>query len=154
MISVPVPKDLARVKTKILLNLTRRQLICFSAGALIGLPLYFSLKEPLGNSGAAMCMILAMLPFFLLAMYEKNGRPLEQILLDMLRVCVLRPKQRPYRTNNPYAALRRQYELEQEVSAIVSGYQNTAEPAARKIGAFSSAGRSRQKTDPGRAEGD
>ena len=31
---LPVPKDLTRVKTKFLFNLTKRQLVCFGGGAL------------------------------------------------------------------------------------------------------------------------
>ena len=78
MAYVPVPKDLNAVKTKVLLNLTKRQLVCFSAGAALGVPLFFLLKAHTGVSTAAICMILLMLPFFLLAMYEKNGQPLER----------------------------------------------------------------------------
>ena len=33
MAFVPVPKDLNRVKTKVMFNLTKRQLICFSLAA-------------------------------------------------------------------------------------------------------------------------
>ena len=62
-------------------NLTKRQLICFTGGALIGVPLFFLLRKPTGNSVAAMCMMLVMLPFFMLAMYEKHGQPLERGLL-------------------------------------------------------------------------
>ena len=54
-------------------NLTKRQLICFTGGALIGVPLFFLLRKPTGNSVAAMCMMLVMLPFFMLAMYEKHS---------------------------------------------------------------------------------
>ena len=75
MAYVPVPKDLTRVKTKIMFNLTRRQLFSFGSGALIGVPLFFLLKGPAGTSTAAMCMMVVMLPFFLLAMYEKHGQP-------------------------------------------------------------------------------
>lgn len=71
MAYVPVPKDLTKVKTKVMFNLTKRQLICFTGGALIGVPLFFLLRKPTGNSVAAMCMMLVMLPFFMLAMYEK-----------------------------------------------------------------------------------
>lgn len=35
---VTVPKDLTKVKSKALFNLTKRQLICFSLGLLIGIP--------------------------------------------------------------------------------------------------------------------
>ena len=121
MITVPVPKDLAKVKTKILFNLTKRQLICFGAAALVGIPLFFLLKEPAGTSVAAMSMMLVMLPFFLLALYEKNGRPLEKVIHSLIQSAVVRPKQRPYRTDNIYAALQRQAELDEEVKRIVFG---------------------------------
>ena len=119
MAYVPVPKDLSRVKSKIAFNMTKRQLICFGGGALLGVPLFFLLKAPLGNSTAAMCMMIVMLPFFLLAMYEKNGQPLEKVVVNIVRVCFLRPNQRPYRTNNFYAALERQDRLDKEVHQIV-----------------------------------
>ena len=95
MAYVPVPKDLTKVKTKVMFNLTRRQLVCFTAGALVGVPLFLWLREPAGNSMAAMCMMLVMMPFFLLAMYEKHGQPLEKIVGNILKVAVIRPKQRP-----------------------------------------------------------
>ena len=104
MAYVPVPKDLTKVKTKVAFNLTKRQLICFGGGAVLGIPLFFLLKGPLGSSAAAMCMILVMLPFFMLGVYEKHGQPLEKVLCNVLNVCFLRPQQRPYKTNNFYAA--------------------------------------------------
>ena len=115
MAYVPVPKDLTKVKTKVAFNLTKRQLVCFGCGALIGVPLFFLLRGPAGNSVAAMCMMLVMLPFFMLAMYEKHGQPLEKIIGNILKVAVIRPKQRPYRTNNFYAVLERQANLDKEV---------------------------------------
>src|SRR5699024_8596218 len=102
---VPVPKDLTKVKTKVAFNLTKRQLVCFGGGALIGVPLFFLLRGPAGNSVAAMCMMLVMLPFFMLAMYEKHGQPLEKIVGNIIKVAVIRPKERPYKTNNFYAVL-------------------------------------------------
>ena len=119
MTYVPVPKDLNTVKTKVMFNLTKRQLICFGGGALIGVPLFFLLKGSAGASVAALCMIIVMLPFFLLAMYEKNGQPLEKIVGNIIQVCFIRPKQRPYATNNFYSVLERQNNLDKEVYAIV-----------------------------------
>ena len=49
---IPVPRDLTKVKSKILFNLTKRQLICFGAAALIGVPSFFLLKK-LGNVSLA-----------------------------------------------------------------------------------------------------
>jgi hypothetical protein len=121
MAYVPVPKDLTAVKTKVLFNLTKRQLVCFSGGALVGVPLFFLLKGPAGFSAgsASLCMVLVMLPFFLTAVYEKNGLPLEKIIRNIVRVLFLRPKQRPYQTNNFYAVLARQSKLDKEVRQIV-----------------------------------
>lgn len=53
-------------------------------------------------------------------MYERNGQPLEKILRNIIRVCFLRPKQRPYETNNFYAVLERQDRLDKEVYQIVN----------------------------------
>ena len=119
MAYVPVPKDLNAVKTKVMFNLTKRQILCFGGGALIGVPLFFLLKGHIGSSAAAICMMLVMLPFFLLAMYEKNGQPPEKLIRNIVQVCFLRPKQRPYRTNNFYDLLNRQDILDKEVYAIV-----------------------------------
>ena len=119
MAYVPVPKDLTKVKTKVMFNLTKRQLICFGGGALIGIPLFFLLKAYVSVSLASLLMVLSMLPCFLLAMYEKNGQPLEKILINIIQVRFIRARQRPYQTDNFYAAVERQHNLDKEVKAIV-----------------------------------
>ena len=118
MAYVTIPKDLSKVQSKVLFGLTKRQVIYFGAAAIIGVPLFFLTKEALGTTTAALCMILVMLPFFLFAMYEKNGQPLEVFLGHLIENKFIRPKARIYQTNNLYSALVRQYELEQEVRAI------------------------------------
>lgn len=119
MAYVPVPKDLTKVKSKVLFNLTKRQLICFGGGALIGVPLFFLLRGSLGASSAAILMVLSMLPLFVMGLYEKNGRPLDKVLGDVIQTVFLRPKRRPYQTDNLYAALMRQEQMEREVQKIV-----------------------------------
>ena len=119
MAYVPVPKDLTKIKTKVILNLTKRQLICFGSGALLGVPLFFLAKPHMSVSTAALLMVLSMLPFFLLAMYERNGQPMEKIIYQVIQAKLIRPKRRPYRTDNFYAAVERQIILDKEVKAIV-----------------------------------
>ncbi len=119
MAYVPVPKDLSKVKTKVAFNLTKRQIICFAAALLMGLPLFFLLKDSAGTSLAAMAMIVVMLPCFLFAMYEKHGQPLEVVVKNIIQTKLIRPKVRPYQTENLYALLEKQRTLEKEVSAIV-----------------------------------
>ena len=79
MAYVTIPKDLTKVKSKVLFGLTKRQLICFGAAALIGVPLFFLLRRTASNSAAAFCMIIVMLPFFLLAMYERHGQAEKEV---------------------------------------------------------------------------
>ena len=118
MAYVTIPKDLSRIQSKVLFGLTKRQVICFGAAALVGVPLFFLAKASLGTTTAALCMILVMLPFFLFAMYEKNGQPLEVFLGHLIQNKFIRPKVRIYQTNNLYSALVRQSQLEQEVKRI------------------------------------
>ena len=107
---ISVPRDLTRVKSKILFNLTKRQLICFSVAAIVGVPVFFLLKRTGNVSLATLGMMLVMLPMFFLGMYEKDGQPLEKIAQHFIRAKIIRPQVRPYRTNNYYAALIRQDE--------------------------------------------
>ena len=118
MAYVTIPKDLSRIQSKVLCGLTKRQVICFGAAALVGLPLFLLAKASLGTTTAALCMILVMLPFFLFAMYEKHGQPLEVFLGHLIQNKFIRPKVRISQTNNLYSALVRPSQLEQEVKRI------------------------------------
>ena len=107
---VNVPNDLSKIKTKIAFNLTKRQLICFGAGAAIGVPTYLLTRQAIGNTGALFAMLAIMLPAFLLAMYEKDGLPFEKVIRNIIRVKFTRPGIRPYRTENIYAPFARKEE--------------------------------------------
>ena len=131
MAYVTVPKDLTKVKSKVMFGLTKRQLVCFGTAALIGVPLFFLLRKPAGSSAATLCMIVVMLPFFLLAMYERHGQPLEVIAGQIIQTVFLRPKERPYQTDNFYAAVERQIKTEKEVRRIVQK-SNAAAGGGRK----------------------
>ena len=120
---IPVPRDLTRVKSKIFFNLTKRQLVCFGAGALMGVPSFFMLRKIGSTSLAAMGMIIIMLPMFLLAMYERDGQPLEVHAKHFIESKFIRPKVRPYQTNNYYETLIRASAVEKEVESIVSVYK-------------------------------
>ncbi len=129
---IPVPRDLTRVKSKILFNLTKRQLLCFGAGALIGVPSFFLLKAGGNVSVAAICMMLIMLPFFFLGMYERDGQPLEKIAKQFIQAKFIRPQIRPYQTNNYYAVLIRQAQAEMEVENIVYSEKSVSESRKKR----------------------
>jgi len=120
---VPVPKDLTKVKTKVALNLTKRQLICFSIAGAVGIPTYLLTRTAIGADAAVFLMIGLMLPFFFVAMYEKDGQPAEKVARNFLRA-KLWPGVRPYKTENLYRY------LEKEGTAIV--HQNQTAGTAGK----------------------
>ena len=121
MAYVPVPKDLTKVKSKFLFGLTKRQVICFGIGAVCGLPVFFLTKDSIGVTFASMVMIAIMLPFFLFAMYEQHGQPLEVVLKHIIESRFIRPRIRVYETDNFYAAIDRDVRLKKEVNLILHG---------------------------------
>lgn len=102
MAYVSVPKDLTKIKNKVVLNLTRRQIICLTIAAAMGLPFYFLTRNYIGTSSAATGMVLLMLLAFLFAMYEKDGMPLEKVLMNMIRVKYGQSAVRRYEVKNLY----------------------------------------------------
>lgn len=116
---ISVPRDLTKVKSRVMFNLTKRQLLCFGTAVLIGVPSFFLMKTVMKTNTAVMAMMVIMMPFFFLAMYEKNGQTLEVIAGHMIQALFKRPKERPFMTDNYYAALMRQAEAEREVEKVV-----------------------------------
>ena len=123
---VNVPNDLSKIKTKIAFNLTKRQLICFGAGAVIGVPTYLLTRQAIGNTGALFAMLAIMLPAFLLAMYEKDGLPFEKVVRNVLRAKFLRPGVRPYQTENIYAPF-----TQRGAAGKEDAIENSKKPKAR-----------------------
>lgn len=117
---VQVPKDLTKVKTKVAFNLTKRQLICFGIASALAIPAYFLTRESIGNMAAMLLLIIIAMPFFLVAMYEKNGLPFEKVAKNVIRSRFIRPKVRPFKTENMYEYAEKQYDLEKEVQTIVN----------------------------------
>ncbi len=117
-IAVTVPKNLSGIKTKVALNLTKRQLICFGLAASAGVPLYLATRKPIGTEMAAFMMIAAMLPFFFFAMYEKDGMPAEKILKIICRQRFLTPGIRRYESENLYRQLAEQEKIRREVKRL------------------------------------
>ncbi len=133
MAYVQVPKDLTKVKTKVMLNLTKRQLICFSLAGAVGAPFYLLTRHALGQTLAASLMVVLVLPFFFFAMYEKDGRPLEKILMNIYWQKIKRPGIRPYRTDNFYRKIQDEI-YEEEVLGI--GRKESRKTGEKKAGNY------------------
>ena len=122
-ISVAVPKNLSGIKTKVALNLTKRQLVCFGVAAAVGVPSYLLARSSIGNTGAMFFMMAVALPAFLLAMYEKDGLPFEKVVRNIIRAQFLRPRVRHYQTENIYAPFTGRGAVRKE-DAIAKGKSN------------------------------
>lgn len=119
IISVPVPKDLSGIKTKVCFNLTKRQLICFSLAGATGIPLYFIVKPGIGASAASMILVGFMMPFFFLAMYSRDGFPAERIFYFFVRQMILRPGIRKYQSANAYTEIEDIQNIRKEIRYLV-----------------------------------
>ncbi|GHV10502.1 hypothetical protein FACS1894219_00020 [Clostridia bacterium] len=126
MAFVRVNADLTKIKNKVALNLTKRQLVCFGTAAAIGIPTYLLARGTIGNSPAVLLMIGVMLPLFFLAMYEKDGMPAEIILRNIIRTKFLWAGTRPYKTENLYEI------MEREGKNIGKQTETAAKTAVRK----------------------
>ena len=102
---ISAPRDFSKVKSKVFFNLTKRQIICFSLGAMIGVPTFFLIKRYGNVTVATLGMMISMMPLFFLAMYEKNEQPLEVYIEHFIEATFKRPKIRPYKSENYYALL-------------------------------------------------
>lgn len=74
------------------------------------MPIFFLVKATGNVSLAALSMMIVMLPLFFLAMYEKDGQPLEVVVEHFIQTKFVRPKVRPYQTDN-YIVANEDFEL-------------------------------------------
>lgn len=78
MAYVPVPKDLDKIKTKVAFNLTKRQLIGFAVAALIGIPVYLTVKKYLPNDISLIFLLTFTFPVFYITFFDKDGLTFEK----------------------------------------------------------------------------
>lgn len=101
---VRVPKDLNDIKEKFVLNLTKRQVICFGIGLAIGLPIFYIARKYMYISNAVALMGFAASPAIICGVYKKNGVFFEKYLKFMLDF-FKKPRTRYYCSTNIYRAI-------------------------------------------------
>ncbi len=108
MAYVTVPKDLTQCKIQDCVWAYQTATDLFRRCAARRRPALFFIRGQVTTSAAALIMVFAMLPGFLLALYERHGQPLEVVVWQIVQCCFIQPKesalpnqQRLYR---PYAA--------------------------------------------------
>ena len=106
---VPIPKDLNEIKEKFIAGFTKRQVICFGIGLVIGAPVFFLTRNVIGMSGAIFAMGACAAPAILCGLYKKNGVFLEKQIRYM-KEYFTRPRKRYYKTKNVFECCERHIE--------------------------------------------
>ena len=122
MAYIKIPRDLSNVKEKFMFGLPKRQVIYFGIGLAIGLPFFFMISSH-DLTTAVVVLFFSVVPFGFMGMYEKNGMTFDKIITKMVKANILRPKIRPYKSENIYVAMEEQAFLDREVKRI--GYKKS-----------------------------
>lgn len=109
---VKIPKDLNDIKEKFIMGFTKRQVICFGIGLVIGLPVFFLTRTALGMSGAIFAMGACAAPAILCGLYRKNGVFLEKKVKFIFEFFT-RPRKRYYKTTNIFECIERHIEYDE-----------------------------------------
>lgn len=141
MAYINMTRDFTEMKRTIPgLGLTRRQLLAFGVGALCGIPFFFLSKFVIGLdvTEAVMVMTVAAFPGAFCLLYKKDGMYFEKHFRYWYETHIVRNTERPYVTQNIYAAVIKSRQLEQEVEQIVFKGKSDKEIAAVKAAGESS----------------
>lgn len=106
---VSIPKDLNDIKEKFIMGFTKRQVICFGIGLVVGAPVFFLTRSAIGMSGAIFAMGACAAPAILCGLYKKDGVFLEK-QVKYMREYFTRPRKRFYKTTNIFECIERQIE--------------------------------------------
>ncbi len=82
---ISVPFDIRTVKRKVIGNLTKRQLVCFTLAGIVGVPIFLVTRKILPVDVSSLLMITVAAPFFVAAIYEKNQMKIEKILYNIIK---------------------------------------------------------------------
>ena len=109
---VKIPKDLNNIKEKFIMGFTKRQVICFGIGLVIGLPVFFLTRTALGMSGAIFAMGACAAPAILCGLFKKNVVFLEKQVKFIFEYFT-RPRKRYYKTTNIFECIERHIEYDE-----------------------------------------
>lgn len=102
MIERPIPKDISKYQTKLMLGLTTRQVLLFFPGVIAAVIVFFSFKSSIGDLALFLALLTAC-PFILFAGFKPLGLPLEKFITTAMLPMLLAPANRRYKTENTYA---------------------------------------------------
>ena len=104
MAYIKLPSDIGKIKNKVAVGMTARQLICIGSGLATATPtmLAFRAALELENNMALVVLMVTLAPFAILAFYEKDGLFFEDVMRHRLRKMFYYPRRRVYKQENRY----------------------------------------------------
>lgn len=109
MIEIKIPKEIRIYQDKLFFGLNLRQTICVAAAIGINVPLYWYLRNTIGEHVASWMLIAGTLPWIGIGFIRINGIPFERIAFSALRQ-ILFPRVYVYQTENIYDECHRRVE--------------------------------------------
>ncbi len=106
---VKIPKDLSLIRQKFMFGLTKRQVIAFGIGIIIGFPSFYLFNNLFSLQAGCFALGITAAPFIFCGLYKKNGMHFEQVLKLMISF-FKKPKERTYQSENSFEILSRQLE--------------------------------------------
>lgn len=113
------------IKEKFIAGFTKRQVVCFGIGLVIGAPVFFLVKGAVGLTGGIFAMGACAAPAILCGLYRKNGVFLEK-QAKYMREYFTRPRKRYYRTANIYECIENQIEYNRLKKKLIQAEGGTA----------------------------
>lgn len=102
MFDIQVPKEIKAYKEKIILGMTKRQLLFNSIAVALGIPLFLYGKKYLGEEITSWLVIIIIGSIAFFGYYNNNGLPAEKFLIAYLKNRFLCPSKRVYKTSSTY----------------------------------------------------
>ncbi len=106
---VKIPKDLAEINQKFIAGLTKRQVICFGIGILLGFPAFFIFNNLIDLQAGCLALAIMAGPPVFCGFYKKNGLYLEQ-KIKLMFAFLKKPKVRTYQSENAFEMIERNIE--------------------------------------------
>lgn len=120
---VSVPQDLNLIKSKFMFGLTKRQVICFAIGAVVGAPIFFIAKAFTDNLTVSITlMFIFASPAIVCGLFERNGlfiNDYAKLMIDFFR----KPKIRTYQSENTFKLIERDIEYERLLKKLKRSYK-------------------------------
>lgn len=102
MINVKINKDIRDYKTKLIFNLTGRQLLFTVLGLLTGFIINSYCEQYIGSELASWLTIIVTIPLFAIGWINIQGMPAELFFKQFLMNEFIHPKKRLYQSDNVF----------------------------------------------------